>query len=99
MGLGATWRLFLITTGAVTVLLYGLLSVYGQSTANTATRPLKPVSIPFIGCPSFGQVEVLQTPKGTSEPVPIREQDGQALAYYKSADGISVLAPRGLVLP
>lgn len=93
--LGVTWRLFLTMAGAMTALLYGSSLVYGQSTANSVTRPLRPISIPFIGCPSFGQIEVLEAPKGTSEPVPIREQDGQALAYYKSADGISVLAPRG----
>ncbi len=94
--LGVAWRrLSLTTAGAVTVLLYGCASVYGQSTAEGATRPVKMVSIPFVGCPSFGQVEVLEAPKGTSEPVPITEQDGPALAYYKSADGISVLAPRG----
>jgi hypothetical protein len=95
MTLRVTWRLFLTTTGAMTALLYGSAPAYGQKTAKTVTRPLRPVSIPFIGCPSFGQIEVLEAPKGTSEPVPIREQDGEALAYYKSADGISVLAPRG----
>lgn len=71
------------------------MSVYGQSTANSATRSTTPVSIPFIGCPSFGQIGMLKPPKGTSERVPIREQNSRALAYYKSGDGISVLAPRG----
>jgi hypothetical protein len=95
MNLGLTWGLFLTTTGAVTALMYGCATVCGQSTADSATRSIKAVSIPFVGCPSFGQVEVLEAPTGTSEPVRIREQDGQSLAYYKSADGISVLAPRG----
>lgn len=95
MTLGVTWRLFLTTTGAVTALVYGYASLYGLSAADNATRSTKAISIPYIGCPSFGQVEVLEAPKGTSEPVRLREQDGQALAYYKSADGISVLAPRG----
>jgi hypothetical protein len=94
-GLGATWRSFLTTAGAVTVLLYGCATVYGQSTGDGTKRPIKTVSIPLVGCPSFGQIEVLEAPKGTSEPVPIKEQEGQALAYYKSADGISILAPRG----
>jgi hypothetical protein len=79
MTLGATWRLL-----AVTALLSGRAPAYGQ-----------PVSIPFIGCPSFGQVDVSDAPKGTSQTITLSEQDGQALAYYKSADGISVLAPRG----
>ena len=89
------YRLFLTTTGAVTALLFGCASVYAQSAAPNVTKSPKAVSIPFIGCPSFGQVEALNAPKGTSESIPIREQDAQALAYYESADGISVLGPRG----
>jgi hypothetical protein len=34
-------------------------------------------------------------PKGTSRFVPISSEDAQALAYYESADGIGLLAPRG----
>ncbi len=52
-------------------------------------------SVPFVGCPSFGQVEVLAAPKETDKSIVIGEQDAMALAYYKSADGITVLAPRG----
>lgn len=78
--------LFLTTAGAVALLLYACPSVYGQSTMTF---------LPFVGCPSFGQTEELEAPKGTSEPVPIKEPEAHALAYYKSADGISVLAPRG----
>jgi hypothetical protein len=92
MAVGLTWRLFVSTTGAVTALLWGCAPVYGQS---TATRSVSAVSIPFVGCPSFGQVQVLEAPKGTSEPVVIGAQDAKALAYYKSGDGITVLAPRG----
>jgi len=95
MTLGVAWRLSLATTGAVTAVMCGCTSVYGQSTADNATRSIKAVSIPFVGCSSFGQVELLEAPKGTSEPVRISEQDGRALAYYKSANGISVPASRG----
>jgi hypothetical protein len=38
---------------------------------------------------------VLEAPKGTSESVAVGAQDAKSLAYYKSADGIAVLAPRG----
>jgi hypothetical protein len=92
MARGLAWGFFVSTTGAVASVLCGCAPAYGQS---TATRPVKGVSIPFVGCPSFGQVEVLEAPKGTSETVAIEAQDGKALAYYKSADGITVLAPRG----
>src|SRR5579884_1412623 len=77
---------------AVVAVLYGCVPAYGGS---TATRPVTTVSIPFVGCPSFGQIEVLEAPKATSKSVSIRARYGKALAYYKSADGISVLAPRG----
>jgi len=53
------------------------------------------VSVPFIGCASSGQIERLEAPKGTSKSVPITYRDAQALAYYRSADGIGLLAPRG----
>jgi hypothetical protein len=92
MARALAWGFFVSTMGAVAALLCGCAPAYGQS---TATRSVTGVSIPFVGCPSFGQVEVLEAPKGTSETVAIGAQDGKALAYYKSADGITVLAPRG----
>ncbi len=95
MTLGATRRLFLTTTGAVIALIYGCVSVDGQSTADSAALSTKVVSVPFVGYPSFGQIQVLEAPKGTSESVRVNRKDGQALAVYKSADRISVLAPRG----
>jgi hypothetical protein len=52
-------------------------------------------SVPFVGCASSGQIDTLQAPKGTSRSVWISPKGTQALAYYKSADGICILAPRG----
>lgn len=75
---------FLNTAGTLTALLYGCASVCGQT-----------VSIPFIGCPSAGQMGELKAPVGTSKRVRVSQQDARALAFYKSANGISVLAPRG----
>ena len=92
---GMSWRLLLATAEAMTALLYGCASIYGQSATQSRTRSAKTVSIPFVGCSSFGQVSSLEAPKGTSVAIRVRQQDGHALAYYKSADGISVLAPRG----
>lgn len=67
--------------------------VHGQSRSDSIGVK-KTVSIPFVGCPSFGQAEVLEAPKGSSKLVSIDERDAEALSYYKSSDGISVLAPR-----
>jgi hypothetical protein len=53
------------------------------------------VSVPFVGCASSGQTATLEAPKGTNRSVPISPEDAQALSYYKSADGIGLLAPRG----
>jgi hypothetical protein len=53
------------------------------------------VSVPFVGCASFGQTTILEAPEGKSRSLPISSRDAQALAYYRSADGIGVLAPRG----
>ncbi len=60
-----------------------------------APPPRTAVSVPFVGCASFGQTEKLKAPKGTSRSVRLSHKDAQALAYYKSADGIALLAPRG----
>jgi hypothetical protein len=60
-----------------------------------AQTPGAAVSVPFVGCASSGQLEVLAAPKGTSKYVPISTKDAHSLAYYQSADGIGLLAPRG----
>ncbi|HEY1207048.1 MAG TPA: hypothetical protein VGF05_20350 [Bryobacteraceae bacterium] len=61
----------------------------------TLANGLGAASVPFIGCESSGQVGVLPAPKGTSWFVPTSPAEAQALAYYKSADGIGLLAPSG----
>jgi hypothetical protein len=53
------------------------------------------VSVPFVGCTSYGQSDTLEAPVGENRPVPIGARDAEALAYYSSADGIGLLAPRG----
>ena len=54
-----------------------------------------PVYVPFVGCESGGQTDVLKAPKGTSKAVPISPKVAEMLAYFESADGIGLLAPRG----
>jgi hypothetical protein len=53
------------------------------------------VSVPFVGCPSDGQVGPVEAPSGKHLVVPIAPELAQRLAYYSSAQGIGVLAPRG----
>ena len=52
-------------------------------------------SVPFVGCVSYGQANVVEPPKGTSKSVSVSAKDAQALAWYTSADGDGLLAPRG----
>ena len=68
--------------------------VFAQG-ANAAARRQTPVSVPFVGCASSGQVQRLEAPKGTSRRLTIRSSDAEALAYYRSADGLGLLGPRG----
>jgi hypothetical protein len=53
------------------------------------------VYVPFIGCTSDGQVGPIEAPKGTSTSVPIALKAAQQLAYYRSTQGVGILAPRG----
>ena len=66
-----------------------------QTTADAPDGQKSAVSVPFVGCASFGQVEALPAPKGADKTVKIAAKDAAALAYYLSADGIGLLAPRG----
>jgi hypothetical protein len=76
-----------------------LLLVATDLTASAQASPAKhegsAVSVPFVGCESFGQTDRLEAPPGTSRLVQISPTDAQVLAYYKSADGIGILAPKG----
>jgi hypothetical protein len=51
--------------------------------------------IPFVGCPSDGQVGPRNIPSSSSPTVPVDLQLTQRLAYYKADLGPGVLAPRG----
>src|ERR1700722_19088064 len=52
-------------------------------------------SVPFVGCKSDGQVGPQDAPIGTAISMPITTKAAQMLAYYRTAEGVSVLAPRG----
>lgn len=53
------------------------------------------VSVPFVGCKSYGQSAVSDAPNGENLDVPIAADAARQLAYYKTSRGVSVLAPRG----
>lgn len=66
-----------------------------HSQAQPASSASAAVSVPFVGCKSEGQAEILEAPKATVKLLPISREDAQVLAYYGSALGLGVLAPRG----
>jgi hypothetical protein len=94
MRLGPEW-VFLLGTGGIILALSASLPLFAQTTGVAANPERTAVSVPFVGCESFGQIERLEAPKGTSKSVPISPRDAEALAYYESADDIGLLAPRG----
>ena len=51
--------------------------------------------VPFIGCPSDGQVGPIAAPTGHPQRVKLPAAIAARLAYYKGADSHGVLAPRG----
>ena len=90
-----TARVLVPGAGAAILALCARPSLLAQATRSAPNAHGTAVSVPFVGCASSGQLETLEAPQGTSRTVPISSKDAQALAYYKSADGIGLLAPRG----
>jgi hypothetical protein len=88
-------EVFLFVRTGIILALHAQSPLFAQ-TAGIAVNPQGyAVSVPFVGCESSGQIERLESPKGASKSVPLSPEDAQALAYYESADGIGLLAPRG----
>jgi hypothetical protein len=54
-----------------------------------------PVTVPFVGCPSDGQVGPDPAPKGEPVPVTLDAKTASRLAFYQSKYDSGVLAPRG----
>lgn len=53
------------------------------------------VRIPFVGCESFGQAEVIEAPRGNNRILQLKASVSQKLAYYQSSVAPGVLAPLG----
>jgi hypothetical protein len=94
MGHGPPWTSVLCASGII-LAICAQSSLVAQETGAPENVAPALYSVPFVGCASSGQVEGLRAPKGTSKSVPVSPRDVEALAYYKSADGIGLLAPRG----
>jgi hypothetical protein len=75
---------------AVVVAAFGSFGAYGQQPKTVAIG-----HVPFVGCQSDGQAGHLSAPRGESKVVQLSGQATNQLAYYKAAQGIGVLAPRG----
>ncbi len=62
--------------------------------AGTLIAQPRPVSIPFVGCETGGQ-HFQEAPKARPYSVRTTPELARGLAYYQSANGLGVLAPRG----
>jgi hypothetical protein len=88
-------QLFWCVIGGIALFLCTQPSLPAQEEAVTASPQRTAVSVSFIGCASDGQVGPQEAPKGTSTSVPISLKEAHKLAYYRSAQGVGILAPRG----
>jgi len=93
MGRGST-RTSLLAAGGLILARFMQQSLVAQGTSALENTEQGLYSVPFVGCASSGQVEYVEAPNGTSKSVPVSPKDAEALAYYKSANGIGLLAPR-----
>ena len=67
---------------------------FGQANPSSESRN-QTVSVPFVGCEADGQMGPVKAPDGKSVHVLISADAASRLAYYKSEEGLGVLAPRG----
>jgi hypothetical protein len=68
-------------------------SLIAQRPQGSATNQAA-VSVPFVGCPSDGQMGPVEAPSGKGPLLTISGELAQSLAYYRS-EGFGVLGPRG----
>src|SRR5437868_14380121 len=94
VGLGSV-RIFQCAIVAMISALCAEYSLFAQQKAIAVKAQETPVSVPFIGCRSDGQAESSDAPNGTSISVRMSVRVAHQLAYYRSAQGVGVLGPRG----
>jgi hypothetical protein len=56
---------------------------------------LPPAEVPFVGCPTDGQLGLEPAPQGAPRRFPIPAAAARSLAYYQATHGPGILAPRG----
>lgn len=83
--MGIDWARVLLLHGAIGLVLFGQPSLRAQGG----------ISVPFVGCRSDGQVGPIEAPTGISRAVSITAKAARGLSYYRSAQGVGVLGPRG----
>jgi hypothetical protein len=71
------------------------LSPSAHAIAAAASSPKLGARVPFVGCRADGQVGPVKAPIGKNRLLPIAPEAAQQLAYYKSEQGLGILAPRG----
>jgi len=87
---------FVRATSAVVALVFLASLSLSVIPAPASVTPRKIRSrVPFVGCASDGQLGPQPAPDGGSLLLPIPASAARQLAYYKMADGLSVLGPRG----
>ena len=72
-----------------------LASSMGFAQSNPSSESRNQTSVPFVGCEADGQTGPVKAPDSKSVHVLISADAASRLAYYKSEEGLGVLAPRG----
>ena len=67
----------------------------GQTRPQKQDRALPNVRVPFVPCKSDGQVGPVEAPRKIEKVIRIDPRVAEKLAYYESAVGPGLLAPRG----
>jgi hypothetical protein len=71
------------------------IAVLGMVMAIPAMAGKPRVTLPFVGCPSDGQIGAEPAPQGARQSVDLDPRVAARLAYYKSDYNEGVIAPRG----
>lgn len=70
----------------------GVVSLAAQPVSPVRSAPVR---VPFVGCPSDGQLGPLTAPVGESKELPVSPEIAREVAFYRAEQGAGVLAPRG----
>ena len=91
----ASPRFFLCGFGGIILAFCAQIALLAQNKVAAPSTRRPAASVPFVGCKSDGQTGPADAPTGTNKSVSIDRDAAKELAYYESAVGFGVLAPRG----